>query len=311
MRVVLLSPCSGGYVLRVGEPPSLGASGCGHGLCVRPRIVPLARAIRRGPSLFRFPVRSLEVCGISPGSLLGPRLSDVVRAETRGRVRPGAGDRYWADPRWGHVQAVRGLAIVGRAALRARLDSSHPRLGPWPRVFRGSPESARAQPARHRQLFPLFDSCPASPGRERPLRTLSPGRVRERPRSRGAGGPAPRRASAEPSRPGARSPEDGSPSPARGGRRAELAFLRERDASVASLVPRRGLAGLLTGESPSALGHADGRLSLRTPPSRRRIVIVFQGLVGRDCFGPSFAIHAPGEVEGPPFSGGHASWRGP
>src|SRR5438309_749193 len=47
------------------------------------------------------------------------------------------------------------------------------------------------------------------------------------------------------------------------------------------------------------------------PPSHRRIVIDFQGLVGRDCFGPSLAIYAPGEVGGPPFSGGHASWRGP
>src|SRR5207253_9109760 len=59
LRVVFLSPCPGGHVLRVGEPPSLGASGYGHGLCVRPRIAPLARPIRRRSSLFRFPVRSL------------------------------------------------------------------------------------------------------------------------------------------------------------------------------------------------------------------------------------------------------------
>src|SRR2546422_6373577 len=93
LRVVLLSPCPGGHVLRVGEPPSLGASGCGHGLCVRPRIAPLARSIRRGSALFRFPVRSLEVCGFSGGRPLGPRLSDVG-AKTRGSFRPGAGDGY-------------------------------------------------------------------------------------------------------------------------------------------------------------------------------------------------------------------------
>src|SRR5439155_75677 len=34
LRVVLLSPCPGGHVLRVGEPPSLGASGYGHGFFV-------------------------------------------------------------------------------------------------------------------------------------------------------------------------------------------------------------------------------------------------------------------------------------
>src|SRR5438874_2707484 len=47
----------------------------------------------------------------------------------------------------------------------------------WPSSSRGSPESARAQPARRGQLFPLFDSCPASPRRERSLPSLGMGRA--------------------------------------------------------------------------------------------------------------------------------------
>src|SRR5438876_10338736 len=174
LRVVLLSPCPGGHVLRVGEPPSLGASGYGHGLCVRPRIAPLARPIRRGASLFRFPVRSLEVCGFSGGRPLGPRLSDVG-AKTRWSFRPGAGDGCRADHRWGHVQTVRGLATVGWAPVSAWRGSSHPRSGLWPRVFRGSPESARAQAAGDGQLLPLLDPCPASTRSQRRLPSLGMG----------------------------------------------------------------------------------------------------------------------------------------
>src|SRR5207245_4312749 len=57
LRVVFLSPCPGGDVLRVGEPRSLGAGGCRRGLCVRPRVLSLARPIRRGSALLRFSVR--------------------------------------------------------------------------------------------------------------------------------------------------------------------------------------------------------------------------------------------------------------
>src|SRR3989449_6375735 len=174
LRVVLLSPCPGGHVLRVGEPPSLGASGCGHGLCVRPRIAPLARPIRRGASLFRFPVRSLEVCGFSGGRPLGPRHFDVG-AKTRWSFRPAAGDGCRADHRWGHVQTVRGLATVGRAPVSAWRGSSHPRSGRWPRVFRGSPESARAQAAWDGQLLPLLDPCPSSTRSQRRLPLLGMG----------------------------------------------------------------------------------------------------------------------------------------
>src|SRR2546425_3403314 len=85
-------------------------------------------------------------------------------------------------------------------------------------------------------------------------RAGSPGRVRERPRSRGAGGPAPRRAPAEPSRPGARSPEDGSPSPASGGPRVKARVLRERDSSesVVTLVCRGMPAAILSRRIVSA-----------------------------------------------------------
>src|SRR2546425_7588834 len=175
LRVVLLSPCPGGHVLRVGKPPSLGASSCGHGLCVRPRIAPLAWPIRRGSALLRFLVRSLEVCGFFGGCPLGPRLSDVVGAKTRGSFRPGAGDGYRAARRCCHVQTVRGLAVVGRGAVFAWRGASRPRSGLWPRALPGSPESALAEAAGDGQLLPLLDPCPASTRSKRRLPSLGMG----------------------------------------------------------------------------------------------------------------------------------------
>src|SRR2546428_521547 len=63
----------------------------------------------------------------------------------------------------------RDLAVVGWAPISAWRGSSHPRSGLWPRVFRGSPESARAQAAGDGQLLPLLDPCPSSTRSQRRL----------------------------------------------------------------------------------------------------------------------------------------------
>src|SRR2546422_4252559 len=175
LRVVLLSPCPGGHVLRVRESPSLGVGGCGHGLCVRPRVLSLAWPIRGGAALFRVLVRSLEVCGVSRGCLLGPRLSDIVGTKTRWSFRPGAGDGSRADRRWRRGQAVRGLATRGRVAVSAWRGSSRPWTGLWSRGFRGSLESALAQAAGDGQLLPLPDPCPSSTRSQRRLPLLGMG----------------------------------------------------------------------------------------------------------------------------------------
>src|SRR3989442_13654544 len=71
LRVVLLSSCPGGYIVRLGEEPSLGPGGCGYGLCVRPWAGPLPLPIRQCRPLFGFRLRPRRVVGVSGGGFAG------------------------------------------------------------------------------------------------------------------------------------------------------------------------------------------------------------------------------------------------
>src|SRR5947208_5219999 len=156
LRVVFLSARSDGNVFRIGEGTPLDTSVRRDWVRGGSRTVPVAGPIRLHPSLLRFLVRALTVCGISGGCAPGQAVSVSGPAKTCRRLGPGAGRGYCADHRRGSVPRARALALGGRIAVCPRDGSSRPRSGIWTRFLRGSPEPALAQSAGDGNLLPLF-----------------------------------------------------------------------------------------------------------------------------------------------------------
>jgi len=129
LRVVLLSPCSGGHVLRVGEPPSLGAVvvvmgyACGlglflwHGQSAEARLYFVSRFAPSRFVEFLLGVFSARLFLTSSGQRLAG-VSGLAQATGIGLIIAGAMYRpYVAWPLWGGLLYVPGsiLLILGLA----------------------------------------------------------------------------------------------------------------------------------------------------------------------------------------------------